>query len=88
MNLQDLITEVAAAGHGATALLVHRRTETPQAPHPDTTGPAAEALERFGARVAVAWNDDDRVFAAAAAAAHRAEAFAACRWMAEALAAT
>lgn len=91
IDVAALIACVGDVGHGGTAVVVHVGDGSAWGDAPDVAAALALAAARFGARCEVAWRGGrvpagEPAFAVAAAAAHRTEAFAACRLVAAALA--
>ena len=91
IDLAGLLAEVGGAAHGGTAVLVCRGDGEIMGPRPGVHAVLADAERRFGAVAAVAWREGtvppgEPALAVAAAAPHRAEAFAACRMVLAALA--
>lgn len=91
IDIAALMRQVGDAGHGGTAVLVHEGDGSVHGPCPSTDDAVTAAAAMHGAVCAVAWRAGavpvgEAAFAVAAAAPHRAEAFAACRLVAAALA--
>ena len=93
IDLAALMASVAGPAHGGTAMLVHHcEADGNGGGNHDAAAldaAFADAATRFGARAAAAWSDAPQTgaitYAVAASAAHRAEAFAACRLVVAAL---